>query len=216
MLMQLLPLQALDELYHKDKGYNRNRVVVLCDEEPDPGVRHVLYTHDSSNNVVYLRGSPFQARVSLPFSHLIISALQYPGSELALEPPEFQQECLAGAIRRLTAQHAHRPCMAARSRAECFYARQCCDSCTAHDIAPIACCLQDLARAAVVYADAVIIIAPKYSDDTTSADRCTAMMALAMGQYLQDAHALMNQQLKHTPHRLWHWLQHGRVSWCFG
>jgi hypothetical protein len=40
------------------------------------------------------------------------------------------------------------------------------------------------------------------------------MMALAMGQYLQDAHALMNRQLMHAPHRLWHWLLHGRVSRC--
>jgi hypothetical protein len=39
--------------------------VVLCDEEPDQAVRHVLYTHDASSKVVYLRGSPFQARVSL-------------------------------------------------------------------------------------------------------------------------------------------------------
>jgi hypothetical protein len=66
---------VLDELYHKDKGYNRNRVVVLCDEEPDQAVKHVLYTHDSSSKVVYLRGSPFHARVSLMQDLLVLTLL---------------------------------------------------------------------------------------------------------------------------------------------
>lgn len=55
----------LDELYHKDKGYNHNRVVVLCDQEPDQTVKHVLFTHDAASKVTYLHGSPLQAEVRL-------------------------------------------------------------------------------------------------------------------------------------------------------
>ncbi len=60
----VMSVQVLDELYHKDKGYNRNRVIVLCDEEPDQSIKHVLYTHDASSKVKYLQGSPFLNRVS--------------------------------------------------------------------------------------------------------------------------------------------------------
>lgn len=70
---------------------------------------------------------------------------------------------------------------------------------------------QDLSRACVEYADAVVIIAPKHSTDPTAADRCIGMMVLALGQYLQDAHAVMQQQLLHWPQRMRHWLQHNTV-----
>lgn len=73
-------------------------------------------------------------------------------------------------------------------------------------------CPQDLDRAAVVYANAVIILAPKFSDQPVVADRCTAMMTLVLGQHLADTHALMQQQVVHAPHRLWRWLRHGKVS----
>lgn len=55
--------QLLDQIYHEDKGYNRNHTVILADQAPDQDVKHALYRHDAASKVSYLQGSPFQTEV---------------------------------------------------------------------------------------------------------------------------------------------------------
>lgn len=75
---------------------------------------------------------------------------------------------------------------------------------------------QDLDRAATVFADAVLIFAPKYPADPAAADMQLGMMTLALGRYLQDAHSALRKQLSddlvHAPRRLWHWIKHNKVG----
>jgi len=72
--------------------------------------------------------------------------------------------------------------------------------------------LQDLGRTAAEYATAVFIIAPKYPEDPTLADRYLSMVALSLGQYLQEAHTTLREKLSHTPNRLMYWITKGKVS----
>lgn len=72
--------------------------------------------------------------------------------------------------------------------------------------------LQDWRRTGAEYSSAVFIIAPKYPEDPTTADRYLAMCALSLGQYLQEAHVKMEERLSHTPNRVMHWFKHGTVS----
>jgi hypothetical protein len=75
---------------------------------------------------------------------------------------------------------------------------------------------QDLDRAAAVFADAVLILAPNYPLDPAAADMQLGMMTLSLGRYLQDAQTSMRKQMGdnsfvHAPHRLWQWMRHGKV-----
>jgi hypothetical protein len=71
--------------------------------------------------------------------------------------------------------------------------------------------LQDFRRAGAEYASAIFIIAPKYPEDPTTADRYLSMCALSLGQYLQEVHVSMEERLSHTPKRVMHWIKHGTV-----
>lgn len=71
--------------------------------------------------------------------------------------------------------------------------------------------VQDLGRTAAEYACAVFIIAPKYPEDPTLADRYLSMVALSLGQYLQEAHTTLQEKLSHTPNRLVYWITKGKV-----
>jgi hypothetical protein len=75
----------------------------------------------------------------------------------------------------------------------------------------IAFALQDWQRTAVEYASAVFIIAPKYPEDPTLADRYLSMCALSLGQYLQDVHVSLKGRLSYTPNRIMYWMKHGVV-----
>jgi hypothetical protein len=70
---------------------------------------------------------------------------------------------------------------------------------------------QDFRRAGAEYASAIFIIAPKYPEDPTTADRYLSMCALSLGQYLQEVHVSMEERLSHTPKRVMHWIKHGTV-----
>eukprot|EP00775_Hariotina_reticulata_P006540 gene6540-6766_t len=118
----------LDELYHEDKGFNRQQAVFLCPQPPSLDVQHLLLTHTAAKKVTYLQGSPFR--------------------------------------------------------------------------------MEDLRRAAVDYASAVFLIAPKHDDEPALADRHTLMMVLTVGQFLQESHASLAETLTYAPNRLLHWLQH--------
>jgi hypothetical protein len=77
--------------------------------------------------------------------------------------------------------------------------------CVAHSPA------QDLWRAASENASAYFIIAPKYPEDATLADRYLSMCVLSLGQYLQEVHAMLQTRLQSLPERITHWFQHGTV-----
>jgi hypothetical protein len=75
--------------------------------------------------------------------------------------------------------------------------------------------VQDLDRAAIALADAVLIMAPKYAEDAVVADRYTAMVTLAVGQHLQHVRATMRKKaLAPGAYRLWRFLHHKMVSLC--
>jgi hypothetical protein len=71
--------QLLDELYHTDKGYSRDKTVVLADSPPDLEVRHVLYTHDAASKIVYLQGSAFSNLVRGLLNSACASCASYLG-----------------------------------------------------------------------------------------------------------------------------------------
>jgi hypothetical protein len=72
--------------------------------------------------------------------------------------------------------------------------------------------VQDFRRAGAEYASAIFIIAPKYPEDPTTADRYLTMCALSLGQYLQEVHVSLEERLSHTPNSVMHWIKHGTVS----
>jgi hypothetical protein len=71
--------------------------------------------------------------------------------------------------------------------------------------------VQDLHRAAAEYAMAYFVIAPKYPEDPTVADRYLSMCVLSLGQFLQEAHVALQQRLSYAPNRAMHWIKHGTV-----
>jgi hypothetical protein len=76
--------------------------------------------------------------------------------------------------------------------------------------------VQDLDRAAVALADAVLVMAPKYAEDAVLADRYTAMVTLAVGQHLQHIKATMRKQaLAPGPYQLWPFLHRKMVGLCW-
>lgn len=70
------------------------------------------------------------------------------------------------------------------------------------------CPVQDLDRAAVASANAVLIMAPNYAPNPVQADQCAGMMVLAVGQYLQDVRSALRKRLSHTSYRVWRSLKY--------
>lgn len=86
---------------------------------------------------------------------------------------------------------------------------RCASVCAAHGFAAA----QDLDRAAIALADAVLVMAPKYAEDSVRADRYTAMVTLAVGQHLQDVRATMRKKtVAPVPLKLWRFSQHKSVG----
>jgi hypothetical protein len=69
----LVLLQLLDELYHEDKGFNRQQSVFLCHQPPSLDVQHVMLTHHAARKVTYLQGSPFRMEVCMCAFYLLIA-----------------------------------------------------------------------------------------------------------------------------------------------
>jgi hypothetical protein len=216
-----LLLQLLDELYHEDKGFNHNYAVLLSEQPPSLDVQHVLATHPASKKLTYLHGSPFRptVRQRQHSCHYVNSCVHKPltshtSSGLQQHPngPFLLPLCPACAFKpREQLLCGVRGLQGLLLCATCPLALR-------SIVPPVRCAAlnrppaQDLYRAAPEYASAYFVIAPKYPEDATLADRYLSMCVLSLGQYLQEAHLLLQDRLKSLPERITHWIQHGTVS----
>jgi hypothetical protein len=58
-------VQVADEIFHADKGFAEQRMVMLAEGPPTPGMRSLLNRHTHASKIKYLQGSPFVAYVRL-------------------------------------------------------------------------------------------------------------------------------------------------------